>query len=261
MPDETQPTGQAPTGQQPQAGNAATDQNTQTQQQSGSQTQQPQAGSSEPGGKPSMTLEEALAELARKDKELGDTRKEAAGYRTKAKDLDKRIADEEAAKLSETEREKKAREQAEAALTGARARIGKSELKLAAKEAGIIDPDDAIAHLGGKLEFDDDGEPKNVAELVAGLKQAKAHLFKSADGQSGTGAGQSGSGSQSGQNGGNGQRSASTSSGGATNPPRAGGPIQVTADQYLSKQFKDEFAAKHGMPLLKAIQAGKAQII
>jgi hypothetical protein len=48
--------------------------------------EEPKKDQPEAEQKPSMTLEQALAEIARKDKELSDTRKEAAKYRIEKKD-------------------------------------------------------------------------------------------------------------------------------------------------------------------------------
>lgn len=248
MADDTQTGGQAPQGQQSQAGNAPTSSTPEPQQQQQASTT-PQAGAesgqqqqqSQQNSQPS--LEELVAAKERLERELAETRKEAAAHRVKAKELDKRMADEEAAKLSDVEKAQKRAEAAEAREKTTRERIARSELKLAAKDAGIIDPEDAIAFLLGKVEYDDDGEPKDVAQLVEGLKKSKAHLFGSA----GTPASQ--------------QRQEPASSGGATNPPRQSGPVVVTADQYLNKEFQRTFRAQHGIDIVAAARQGKVTIV
>lgn len=234
MPDDTQPGGQVPAGTPPPAGNAADQSNQQpSQPNTDANSQQPQPGASggngtTGNGKPALTLEEALAALERKDRDLADTRKEAANYRTKAKDLDKRIADDEAAKLSDVEKAQKRAEAAEAREKTTRERVGRTELKLAAKDAGIIDADDAIVHLLGKLEYDDDGEPQDVAKLVTDLKASKPHLFAAAS---------SGASTQS-------QQAPRASTGAAMNAPRSSTQTGGLTRELIERMTPREYALR-----------------
>lgn len=63
----------------------------------------------------------------------------------------------------------------------ARSRLVKSELKAAAHRAGVIDWEDAYEILKRNdlklVEFTDDGEVANAAEIIAAMKTKKAHLF------------------------------------------------------------------------------------
>lgn len=148
---------------------------------------------------------------------------QAAKSRIDAKrlaDLEKAEADRQAASLSETQKVAKRADDAEAALRAARGRIGAAELKAAASTAGIIDPDIAAALLGGKVEYDADGEPKNVADLVKQLKTDKPHLF-TAPGQS--------------------QRPPA-SSGGPANPGRQAGNGGLTLEQIKAMPMRERIA-------------------
>lgn len=171
-------------------------------------TTQPQAGTPEsaPQAGSNTTTTEHVSK-AEHDRIVADLRKEAANYRTKAKQFEDAQAAAELAKLGDLEKASKRAETAEAALGTMRQRIGASELKMAAQSAGIIDTDIAAALLGGKIDYDADGEPTNVAELIAALKKDKPHLF---------------GGQQS-------QRPPSTS-GGATNPGRQAGNGGLTQE-------------------------------
>lgn len=87
------------------------------------------------------------------------------------------------AKLSETERTAKERDDAKAKLDEANKRmreiVGRSAVQIEAMKLGAVDPDDVYLYLSakGSIEFDDDGEPKDIAKAVAALKAAKPHLF------------------------------------------------------------------------------------
>ncbi|SRR5258708_2064984 len=103
--------------------------------------------------------------------------------RKRLAELEKAEQDRQTANLSDQQKAAQRAEAAEASLTAVRSRIGASELKVAALSAGIIDPDLAPALLGTKVEYDGEGEPKNIADLVKALKSDKPHLFAAANGQ------------------------------------------------------------------------------
>lgn len=86
------------------------------------------------------------------------------------------------------ETEKKATERAEKLLDrrlaeleeANRSRLVKAELKAHALRAGVIDFDDLYTILGkdlSKVEFDDEGDVKNAAEIISDLKARKPHFF------------------------------------------------------------------------------------
>ncbi|HET8909137.1 MAG TPA: phage scaffolding protein [Ktedonobacterales bacterium] len=125
-------------------------------------------------GKPSMTLEQALDELAK-------VRKEAASHRTKLNAFEKAQADAQAAQMTDLQRaEAKAAELQRAADDRTRelqeARIEMAVERTASK-LGIIDPDAAVKLLDwSKLEYDDDGKPTNVDKLLEALVKARTWL-------------------------------------------------------------------------------------
>lgn len=164
MPENTPPPGQVP-------GDAAT---------TPGQVPTPPSGTPPtPGQVPPPSAGDDLTADQLRDA-LKRANEQAAKSRIDAKrlaELEKAEADRQAASLSETEKIAKRVAEAESALKAARGRIGAAELKAAASVLGIIDPDIAAALLGSKVEYDGDGEPTNVADLVKQLKTDKPHLF------------------------------------------------------------------------------------
>jgi hypothetical protein len=75
-------------------------------------------------------------------------------------------------------------------------------LKAKLTEAGALDPDYLIYKQGGleKFNFDKDGNPVGVDDIVKPLKESTPHLFKSNDGQGGYNPAAGGSGSAGGSN-------------------------------------------------------------
>src|SRR6185503_12487228 len=97
----------------------------------------PQAGTDTPDS------DVLTAEQARKL--IADLRKEAAGYRVKAKALDEKLAAEEAAKLSDAEKATKQAEAAIAQATKFRDALGTAKLENAAIKANALDSDAIVA--------------------------------------------------------------------------------------------------------------------
>lgn len=112
-------------------------------------------------------------EMARLQKELEKVRKEAAGYRVKAKELEDAQKTEEerrAARLTELEEETKLlkaeakSKSAQAAITVAAAKIG-------------IKPELAVRLIApSELEFDDNNNPTNAEKLLAALVKTAPEL-------------------------------------------------------------------------------------
>jgi hypothetical protein len=115
-------------------------------------------------------------------------RNEAAGHRMKAQDVQLKmdgLATEHAALKARFETADAARVTAESAAldarTGADARIISAELKVAARDAGLIDADDLRLVDVAKLKLVDGGVIEGLGELVEGLKTTKPHLFRTAE--------------------------------------------------------------------------------
>lgn len=110
-------------------------------------------------------------------------RKEAAENRRKAATAEAKLKEQDDAKLSETERLQKerdeARTKAEQIEARARQRVIRSEVRVVASELGFADPSDAHRFLDDDaIELDDDGEPKNVKALLEKLAKDKSYLLK-----------------------------------------------------------------------------------
>jgi hypothetical protein len=147
-----------------------------TEQQSTTGTEQQQ-----PESQPSA--EDLTKELEKARAALKKANKEAASYRNAEKEL-KALKDQiEAEKLSEKERlEKRLADLQKAhddAIRQAQEYKINTEVKLQAAQSGFSDPNDAIKFLDwSEIEYDDNGAPSNVAELVADLLKAKPYLAK-----------------------------------------------------------------------------------
>lgn len=169
------PTGQAPGDAQPPAGTTAGG-------------QEPQAGSGQApaaGAQQQPSTESPDDRAARLERELGEARKEAASYRTKASALER--AQAEAAQAGMTEAERTAAKQAELerANTELLGQLREQGVRTAAVEAatklGYRSPDVAYRLLNrAELEFNDAGQPKNVERLLRELLQAEPYLGKAA---------------------------------------------------------------------------------
>ncbi len=108
-------------------------------------------------------------------------RAEAAEYRKRMRELEQAVKQHEEAKLSETERLQKRlseleREQA-TYQRERQERTLKYETMLQASRLGIVDPEAAYRLLDlTKIEFEDDGTPKNVEAALKDLLKAKPYL-------------------------------------------------------------------------------------
>lgn len=144
---------------------------------------------SDASGKPS--LDEALRELDTLRTALKKANAEAAGHRHKAKELDDLKSQIETEKLSEKERlEKRVAELQNAQEVSNRQHQERAinyEVRLQATQIGIIDTDAAVKLLDwSELEFNEDGSPSNVEELLKKLIKNKSYLLgKPANGSGG----------------------------------------------------------------------------
>lgn len=137
-------------------------------------------------------------------------REEAAKYRTKAKELEKRLEtmpNEITSKVLQAlglepdphknfeQQLAEANRKAQEAEQKAKARLIAAEVKLIAAEMGLIDADAALALMDkSSVEVDDAGNVKGVKEALEALAKAKPWLKKQASGPVGSGTNPPGAG-------------------------------------------------------------------
>ena len=192
--------------------------------QTGTVTTPPGTGETPGTKQPQLSIEDALKEIESLKTALKKTNSESAGHRLKAKELDELKAQIEAEKLSETEKLQKKisdlQSQHDTLTRQQQERIVSYEVRLQAASMGVVDPDAAARLLDwSEIDYDDNGSPTNVEDLLKKLLKSKPYLA--------------------------GKQSASSTSGGATNPPRS----QSTAPQALSheviaKMTREEYLAR-----------------
>ncbi len=144
-------------------------------------------------------------------------RREAADYRKRLRELEQTVKQHEEAKLSESERlQKRLAELERQQATYQRERQERTlkyETMLVASRLGIVDPEAAYKLLDtARIEFDEDGTPRNIEAALKELVKAKAYLA-----------------------------APPTASGSLTNPSRtAGGVDAFTAALYRGAGLKKE---------------------
>lgn len=183
MPDIT-PQGGSPAGQASEG--AQTAQNQQSQQSS-----QPSSTASGGTGQASgsgLSLETIQAELA-------EARREAAKYRTERNALEAEVKKRQDAELSETERLKKQFEETHTRASALEQQLRQERVNLLiereARRLNIVDSEAAALFLSGKVEFDEAGQPKDVAALLEGLVKQKPWLVSGQQAAAAPGAGAS----------------------------------------------------------------------
>lgn len=131
---------------------------------------------------PPATIEEALAAITRLQAEVTETRKEAAGYRVKAKTLDDAQEAARLAALSDVDRAKAELETAKQATEKLRGAMAASAIAQAAKTLGIIDPELAakLVQERGGLDLDESGLPKDATAALRALLLEKPYLASTA---------------------------------------------------------------------------------
>lgn len=169
-------------------------------------------------------VDELRAALKKANSEAAKRRREYSEAAKKAEELDRLKAETEAQKLSETERLQKQIADLQTKLDTTqkqgKERIVQYEVRLQAAQMGIVDPDAAARLLDwDAIEYDENGSPVNVKDLLQELLKEKSYLRA---------------------------RPAPTS-GGATNPPRSVSarpqlvPGEITPEQFyrLSPQERE----------------------
>src|SRR5258708_2473207 len=145
----------------------------------------PASGSAMPPTKPSLSLEDAIKRLADAEHSLNNAKEENARHSKKLSAYEKAEKEAEAAKkaaeeaqLSEIERIKKQHTEAEARIKQYQQQLVMAQVKLAAKDKNIVDPDLAALAIQDKLELDENGMPVNLDKILDDLIKNKPYLVK-----------------------------------------------------------------------------------
>lgn len=118
------------------------------------------------------------------EQDIKAVREEAAKYRIKARDLTAQLEESKTEATKTAERVARIEEQT-------KQRLFAAEVDKAARAANVSDPDllDALlARKASSVEYDDNGNPTNVAALVAAIVEAKPHLVNTPKAAPSTGA-------------------------------------------------------------------------
>lgn len=142
-----------------------------------------QPTTTEPTGQEPATGDDGAASSdddGKVDEQTKALRKEAAKYRTELRDAQKKLEALERERMTDAEKAQadaaKATEAANTVTTKAQNALGRAALIAAATEARFHDPAIAADLLAGKLDFDDDFEPVNAADLVKTLAAERPTL-------------------------------------------------------------------------------------
>ncbi len=135
--------------------------------------------------KPSLSLEDAIKRLADAEHSLNNAKEENARHSKKLSAYEKAEKEAEAAKkaaeeaqLSEIERIKKQHTEAEQRIKHYQQQLVMAQVKLAAKDKNIVDPDLAALAIQDKLELDENGMPTNLDKILDDLIKNKPYLVK-----------------------------------------------------------------------------------
>lgn len=126
------------------------------------------------GGKQPLSADEY-------ERKLAEANREAAANRVALKKYQEA---EEAAKLAamgDVEKANKQLADAQKQIQQFKQELINAQVRLAAKDKGIIDPDIAALALHDKLEFGDDGMPSNLDKALDDLIKSKPYLLANAE--------------------------------------------------------------------------------
>lgn len=218
----------------------------------GAQSQVDDASANDPITPANWTLDGALREIQR-------LRRTEAEYRTKAREVEawSTKARELEAWKSEQERAQMTREERLAADLADAERV-KSELiirhqeravayetKIAAKELGLIDPDVAVKLIdAARIDYADDGTPKNLAELLRELVAAKPYLAASSSAAPASA--------------GDTQPAQSRAASSPTNAPTSNGRTVTFTSQQIAAMSPQEYQ-QHKAAIMQAMREGRIQ--
>lgn len=141
-----------------------------------------------------MSLEQALAELAKVRRALKDVNAESAGRRKRLEELESAETQRQQAQMSEAEKATATAKRLNDELAARDARLAslqeqtiRYEVMLAAQAMQIVDLDAAVRLMDREqLEIGEDGRPTNVEAVLKALIKAKPYLVKQAAPAQGT---------------------------------------------------------------------------
>ncbi len=152
---------------------------------------QPATGNTSGGAtlpKSTVTLEEALAQIDNLKHAQENAEGELKRHRSKLSAYEKAEKEAEAAKKAaedaqktELERIKEQHQEAEARIKQQQQQLVMAQVKLVAKDKGIINPELIAPVVERKLEYDKDGEPTNLNEVLDELIKGNPYLVKPAE--------------------------------------------------------------------------------
>lgn len=129
-------------------------------------------------------------------KMIRKARQEAKNLRERAKKAEDALAEKRKAEMSEADRLKAEAEEAKAKASAADTRVINAEIKVAAAQAGVVDPDAVAALINREgITLDDSGNVKGVKKALDALLKDKPYL-KSQGGAGRSGGEGGGSGEQ-----------------------------------------------------------------
>lgn len=153
-------------------------------QESGQQNQQGQQQTGDQQGFDFSTIQDpALRAWAEKvDKDAREARQEAARYRNERNQFQTKVSEYERAQETEQERIERERQERENRLQELerenRDLKVRGKVEAAAVAAKAHNPATVVRMLADQVELDDEGEPKNLQDLLTSLKESDPYLFK-----------------------------------------------------------------------------------
>src|SRR6266702_2781475 len=141
-----------------------------------------------PATTPALTTEELLKRISDLEHSHKNATEEVERHRKKLSAYEKAEKEREAlkqaaedAERSEIERVKKQHQDAEARIKQQQQQLVMAQVKLLAKDKGIINPELIAPVVERKLEYDKDGEPTNLEAVLDELIKGNPYLVKPAE--------------------------------------------------------------------------------
>lgn len=192
-------TGTGGSGQAPDAGQGQAGQAPEGQQGNQDQGQQGQGGSGDQFDVSTIQDPQVRAYVEGLQRETGEARDQAARYRTERNTVRDQFTNLQ--QQHETAEQRAAREQQERdqAAQAERERLTTLETEnralraaaaIATAATGAHNPDVVARMIGPQVTYDDQGQPTNVQDLVANLRQSDPYLFRRTSADAGAGGGE-----------------------------------------------------------------------
>jgi len=148
----------------------------------------PASSGATPPAKPQLTIEESLKRIAELEHSQNNAKEELERHRKKLSAYEKAEKEAEAAKKAaedaqktELERIKEQHQDAEARIKQQQQQLVMAQVKLLAKDKGIINPELIAPVVERKLEYDKDGELTNLEAVLDELIKGNPYLVKPAE--------------------------------------------------------------------------------